>query len=177
MRPQLAFKYCPRCGTPIALTDNAPRLECAGCGFTFYFNPTVAAAGVLHNPKGEIALLVRARDPKRGHFGLPGGFVDFGESAEAALAREVWEELGLRVTAPRFLLSAPNQYPYKDITYSVVDFFFSVEVDAFDDAILQAGEVSDLWVGRPSQTELDRMAFPSNRLAVERFLAIQKSVD
>lgn len=177
MRPQLAFKHCPQCGAAITLSESSPRLECSGCGFTFYFNPTVAAAGVLHTLKGEIALLVRAREPKRGHFGLPGGFVDFGESAEAALAREIWEELGLRIAAPQFLLSAPNQYHYKEITYSVVDFFFSVQVEAFDDAVLQPGEVSDLWVGRPSKAELDRMAFPSNRLAVERFLATRSGVE
>lgn len=171
MRPQLMYRYCPRCGAGVTVEESAAKLECPQCALTLYFNPTVAAAGVLHTAEGEIALLVRAREPHKGCFGLPGGFIDFGESAEAALEREVFEEIGLKIQSAQFLMSAPNHYHYKAVTYSVVDLFFSVQVEGFDAVVLQQGEVRDLWVGRPTDSELGRMAFPSNRLAVERFLA------
>ncbi|MDE0350847.1 MAG: NUDIX domain-containing protein [Gammaproteobacteria bacterium] len=56
---------------------------------------------VLAAPGNEI-LLLRFRNPSGGEdlWLTPGGGVRSGESAEAALRREVWEETGLRLTVP-----------------------------------------------------------------------------
>ncbi len=58
-------------------------------------------AAALINDKGEILLQKR---PMGGHMGglweFPGGKVDLGESPEAALIRELEEELGISVAAP-----------------------------------------------------------------------------
>ena len=50
--------------------------------------------GVNSNPK---IVLVRRRDPPRDLYATPGGFVDIGESVEAAARREVKEETNLDV--------------------------------------------------------------------------------
>ena len=42
-----------------------------------------------------ILLIQRNQEPNRGHWTLPGGFVEFDEAAEAAVVREVEEETGL----------------------------------------------------------------------------------
>lgn len=53
---------------------------------------------------GERILLVqRSRPPFVGHWSLPGGGIELGESVEAAVVREVAEETGLQVAVTRFL--------------------------------------------------------------------------
>ncbi len=53
-------------------------------------------------PRGSDLLLTHQDDPVP-EFQLPGGGVDAGESPLTALHREVWEETGWRITAPRRL--------------------------------------------------------------------------
>ena len=62
--------------------------------------------GLVEDPKGERILLVEnARRP--GYLTLVAGYVDVGETLEAAFAREVWEETGRRVNDVRYLRSQP----------------------------------------------------------------------
>src|SRR5438445_4688465 len=57
---------------------------------------TVSAAGIITNEKGQVLLLDHVLRPVSG-WGVPGGFLNFGEQAEAAFRREVQEETGLIV--------------------------------------------------------------------------------
>jgi ADP-ribose pyrophosphatase YjhB (NUDIX family) len=57
---------------------------------------TVSAAGLILNDEGKILLLNHVLRPFSG-WGLPGGFVDHGESAEAAIRRELMEETGFEL--------------------------------------------------------------------------------
>ena len=78
------------------------------------------AGGVLVNSNNEILL------QKRSDFncwGLPGGALEFGESAEDACKREFREEAGLEVTVKTLLGVSTNQiqhYPNGDIAQAVV---------------------------------------------------------
>lgn len=61
--------------------------------------PTVGA--VIVNPRGEIFLFQSHK--WRDAWAIPGGHIEAGESAEAAVRREVLEETGLSVDTVRFL--------------------------------------------------------------------------
>src|SRR5258706_7097338 len=55
---------------------------------------TVSAAGIITNERGQVLLLNHLLRPVAG-WGVPGGFLNFGEQAEAAFRREIREETGL----------------------------------------------------------------------------------
>ena len=164
-----AWKYCPRCGIKADRKGQNP-FSCDSCGFTHYFAPVSAVGAIATDPSGKILLLVRAKDPGKGLYGLPGGFVDAGETAEEALKREVLEEVQLKVTSYRYLVSYPNEYNFKGFVLPVTDMFFVIEVESFEDMSLLDGEIDAWHFCKPSRKELKRMAFESNRRALEFFL-------
>ena len=164
-----AWKYCPRCGVAAAKTGHHP-FVCAECRFTHFFGPVSAVGAIATDPDGQVLLLVRANDPGRGMYGLPGGFADPGETAEQALQREVLEEVQLEVTSYHYLASFPNEYVYHGFILPVTDLFFVVEVRSFDTMKLADGEISAWHFCHPTKRELKRMAFESNRRALEFFL-------
>lgn len=60
--------------------------------------PEVGCGAAITNDRGELLLIQRLKEPEAGAWGLPGGKIDFGESAESAIVREVNEELGVTIT-------------------------------------------------------------------------------
>jgi ADP-ribose pyrophosphatase YjhB (NUDIX family) len=75
-----------------------------------YRNPLVTV-DVIIEINGGIVLIERANTPQG--WALPGGFVDYGESLEAAAVREAGEETSLRVklTEQFFTYSEPGRDP------------------------------------------------------------------
>ncbi|MHC1627988.1 MAG: NUDIX domain-containing protein [Candidatus Nezhaarchaeales archaeon] len=59
--------------------------------------PALAVDAVIIRKNGNIILVKRRRPPYEGHWALPGGFVEYGETVEDAVKREVKEETGLDV--------------------------------------------------------------------------------
>lgn len=168
MTPVDMFRFCPRCGSPRP-SANAGRtpLECPACGLVFHFNPTVAAAALLFDVDGRLLLIRRAKDPAAGKLGAPGGFIDFGESAEEGLRREVREEVGIEIEQVRFLESFPNVYPYREVTYPVVDLYFTATT-ATPDAARPLDGVAGIEWRRPTDVRDDEIAFPSMRRAIAK---------
>ncbi|MGH8039146.1 MAG: NUDIX domain-containing protein [Stenotrophomonas sp.] len=65
--------------------------------------PRLGCGAVIQRADGAVLLVKRGRQPEQGHWGLPGGKVDFMEKVEDAVMREVLEETGLQVSIERLL--------------------------------------------------------------------------
>jgi 8-oxo-dGTP diphosphatase len=75
--------------------------------------PLLSTDCVIRDDDGRIVLIRRKNDPFKGGYALPGGFVDIGETVEAACRREVLEEAGLSVGALKLVgvYSDPRRDP------------------------------------------------------------------
>jgi 8-oxo-dGTP diphosphatase len=75
--------------------------------------PLLTTDCVIWDNKGRVLLIRRKNEPFKGAHALPGGFVDIGETVEAACRREVLEESGLTVGPLRLLgiYSDPGRDP------------------------------------------------------------------
>jgi NAD+ diphosphatase len=78
---------------------------------TEFFPRTDPAVIMLVHDGGDRVVLGRQAVWPPGRFSILAGFVEPGESAEAAVAREVAEEVGLRVTDIRYVASQPWPFP------------------------------------------------------------------
>jgi len=66
--------------------------------FTYsYPRPAVTVDTILVSPKNSVLLIERGRDPFKGKWALPGGFIEMDEELETACQRELEEETGLKV--------------------------------------------------------------------------------
>jgi len=97
-----------------SLPNNQP---CPHCGR--YKNRRIAIdALIIQNNK--ILLIKRRVEPFKDFWALPGGGIDFDETAEEALQKEVIEETGLRMVSSKFIqiYTDPNRDPKQVITLS-----------------------------------------------------------
>jgi ADP-ribose pyrophosphatase YjhB (NUDIX family) len=106
-------KFCLRCGAGLRMTyvaeERCRRLVCAQCRFIHYQNPKVVAA-TLPVRNGKIYLLRRNIEPSLGRWTFPAGYMELGEDAMSAAARETREEICCRVADLRL----HNVYSYPD---------------------------------------------------------------
>ncbi len=93
-------RFCPMCATPLVhrAVDERERAMCPMCGWIYYAHLKVGAGAIIERD-GRLLLLRRARDPFRGCWNLPAGYVEADESPPAAAERETREETGLLVRA------------------------------------------------------------------------------
>ncbi len=148
-------------------------MRCANCGYIFFHNSAAAVAAIIEMP-GGVVLVRRASAPKRGYCDLPGGFVDYGESLEAALQREIREELDTEITALRYFASFPNTYRYHNVTYFTTDAFFICRLAKSRSPRAQR-EISEFTVVPPQRIVLKEIAFPSTRQALAKYIEVNRS--
>ena len=160
MHPIDLFRFCPACGAACPTAPGANPLTCPACGFTYFFNPTVAAAVFVFDPAGRALFIRREREPRKGTLAIPGGFVDAGETAEEAARRETREEVGLELDRLAYLASGTNHYPYRGVTYPVVDLVFTATT-ATPDAARPLDAVAGIEWKKLSDVTPDELAFPS----------------
>lgn len=76
--------------------DDRPRLTCGDCGFIHYVNPRMVV-GIVPHWDGKVLLARRAIEPRKGHWTIPAGYLEVGETLQFGAARETWEEARARV--------------------------------------------------------------------------------
>jgi ADP-ribose pyrophosphatase YjhB (NUDIX family) len=152
------FSFCPVCGAKLesrTLKDKEPiRLICSACKFVYYLDPKVAVCSIVE--WGDcIVLTKRAMNPQKGKWVLPGGYVDRGESVEAAALREIEEECGIQTR----LTGLHGLYSYTGNLVVLVVYralYVSGELSARDETL-------EAKLFLPSQIPWDELAFVSTR--------------
>ncbi len=163
---QNVFRFCPRCGVEHPSPGAIP-FRCQACAFSMYFGPVAAVGALIVNDANELLVVRRSRDPGKGQWGLPGGFVDPQETVEQALRREVFEEVKLKLDSAALLTTFPNQYDYQGVVSQVIDFYYVARCIDAAAIVLELSELDDFsWV-HPANAPLNDMAFDSNRRAIE----------
>lgn len=78
--------------------DDRERLACLDCGYVAYENPKVVVGSVVALDGGDSVLLCRrAIAPRAGHWTLPAGYLEMGETVAEGARREAWEEARARI--------------------------------------------------------------------------------
>lgn len=97
-------QYCGYCSNKMKESDAERAMICPECGNIVYprINP-VAIVGIVNDNK---LLLTRyANHSRASHYALVAGFVEFGETVEDAIRREVKEEVNLNIKDIRYVVS------------------------------------------------------------------------
>ncbi len=102
--------HCPRCGERTIVDEAGHVRRCPADG-SLHYPRTDPAIIVLVTDEVDRALLGRQQAWPAGRFSTLAGFVEPGESAEAAVAREVLEEAGVTLGDVRYLASQPWPFP------------------------------------------------------------------
>ena len=128
-------QYCGRCGTPTQAKAEERVRVCPACKLSAY--PRVAPAIMALVTREDEVLLARSPHFPPGMYSALAGFVEPGESLEQCLAREVQEEVGVRVNNIRYFASQPWPFPHSLMIAFVCD-WQSGEVTAQETEIEEA---------------------------------------
>jgi len=168
------FRYCPACGAKGPKAHSKDKhITCAKCGFE-YFHNVASAAGAIIEYGSKVLVAVRANEPKAGLFDFPGGFADYGESVEETIVREIREELGITIKSPRYLVSAPNIYVYKGVTYTTTDLFFTCRIDNPKKIKLNKKEIAGIEFFEPGRIPVNKLAFDSGKKALKYYIKLRR---
>ena len=102
-------RFCANCGRPTVLAKGGWQRDCLACGAA-HFPRTDPVTIMLVEHRGRVLLGRNARFPGRSYSALA-GFVEPGETVEEAVAREVFEEAGVRVRDVSYIASQPWPFP------------------------------------------------------------------
>jgi NAD+ diphosphatase len=104
-----SHRFCSKCGRPSEISSAGWRRECPDCG-TQHF-PRTDPVVIMLITRGDRVLVGRQPPWPRGMFSLLAGFMEPGETLEAAVRREVMEEAGIRVGRVAYVASQPWPFP------------------------------------------------------------------
>jgi NAD+ diphosphatase len=103
--------YCPACGAPAEMRNAGYTRVCTGVACRAVQFPRSDPAIIVRVTHRDRCLLARQPSFRPGLFSILAGFVEPGESLEAAVIREVGEEVGLRLSDVCYAGSQPWPFP------------------------------------------------------------------
>ncbi len=135
-----SHRFCSACGAASVMAEAGWRRTCPACG-THHF-PRSDPVVIMLVTRGDRLLVGRSPGWPPGMYSLLAGFVEPGETIEAAVRREVAEETRIPVGRVRYLASQPWPFPSS--------LMIGCAAEALDDAIdLDRTEVEDaVWIDR-----------------------------
>jgi NAD+ diphosphatase len=158
--------FCARCGGTSVIAMAGWQRDCPACG-THHF-PRTDPVVIMLITRGNSVLLGRSPGWPEGMYSLLAGFIEPGETIEAAVRREVFEEAGVRVGQVSYLASQPWPFPASLMLGCTGDALS--EAITVDPAELEAA----LWVSRERLARVfqgdDPVIKPSRHGAIAHFL-------
>jgi len=101
--------FCANCGAPTAMGSAGMRRDCAKCGTNHF--PRTDPVVIMLAVDGERCLLGRQKRFVERTYSCLAGFMEPGETIEAAVRREIWEEAGVRTNRVCYHASQPWPFP------------------------------------------------------------------
>ena len=98
-------QFCGRCGSHTDHDHKERMLRCLHCGNMIF--PRISPAVIIALIDGDRLMLSKYAGRSYTRFALLAGFIEIGETAEECVAREVMEEVGLKVKNIRYYKSQP----------------------------------------------------------------------
>lgn len=141
-----SHQFCAACGAPSRMAQGGWQRDCPVCGAHHF--PRTDPVVIMLVERGNQMLLGRSAAWPAGMYSLLAGFVEPGETIEAAVRREVFEESGVLVTEVAYLASQPWPFP--------ASLMFGCRARAVSEAItLDLAELEDArWVTREDMVQV-----------------------
>ena len=160
--------HCPRCGAATEIVEAGWARRCP-VDDSQHFPRTDPAVIMLVHDGGDRCVLGRQASWGTARFSILAGFVEAGESAEAAVAREVYEEVGLHVTDIAYRASQPWPFPASLMLGFVARAEGDLTIRRHDNELADAGwfsraEVRAAATWENDHPELDGAGAPGSRL-------------
>ena len=130
-------KFCGRCGHKLRHSENARSLVCDNCNNKIF--PAISPAIIVAVIDGNRILLTKSIGNPYGTRSLIAGFCEVGEKGEVTVAREVMEEVGLKVKNIKYFGSQSWGFN------SNLMLAYTAEVDGDPSISLDDTELSDAW--------------------------------
>lgn len=104
-----SHRFCAMCGTESNMAMAGWQRNCPSCGGQHF--PRTDPVVIMLITDGNNVLMGRSPGWPEGMYSLLAGFIEPGETIEAAVRREVWEEAGVKVGEVGYLASQPWAFP------------------------------------------------------------------
>ena len=151
-------QHCPRCGTLTEMTHAGWQRRCGDCR-TDHFCRTDPVVIMLVTHRNSV-LVGRSRGWPRGMHSLLAGFIEPGETVEAAVCRETFEEAGVTVTNVRYLASQPWPFPASlmiGCSAQAVDTALRIDHDELENVLwVRRERMAEIFAGRDSSVRPPR---------------------